>query len=71
MQIVDTNTAQLLREYAGRYETADFIVGDPSWFMHQVSGRRNQEIMAFMAAALKAEKFGFFAQGGSQPFNEE
>jgi len=22
-------------------------------------------------AALKAEKFGFFAQGGSQPFNEE
>lgn len=52
MQIVDKNTAQLLREYADRYETADFIVGDPSWFMHQVSGRRNQEIMAFMAAAL-------------------
>ncbi len=49
---MDTKTAQLLREYAERYETAGFIVGDPSWFMHQVKGQRNQEIMAFMAAAL-------------------
>lgn len=49
---MDTKTAQLLREYADRYETEDFIVGDPSWFMHQVKGRRNQEMMAFMAAAL-------------------
>lgn len=43
---------ELLKEYARRYETADFLNGDPSWFMHQVEGQRNQEIMAFMAAAL-------------------
>lgn len=49
---MDSFTANLLREYARRYETADFIVGDPSWFMHQVKGDRNREMMAFMAAAL-------------------
>ena len=27
--------------------------------------------LSFMEAALKAEKLGFFAQGGSQPFNKE
>lgn len=43
---------ELLRDYAARYETADFIVGDPSWFMHQVRGQANQEMMAFIAAAL-------------------
>ncbi len=45
-------TEDTLKEYAARYETEDFLQGDPSWFMHQVSGRLNQEIMAFMAAAL-------------------
>ena len=44
--------ANKLREYASRYETPDFLVGDPSWFMHQVQGVNNQEMMAFMAAAL-------------------
>ena len=41
-----------MRENARRYEMAGFIEGDPSWFMHQVSGALNQEAMAFVAANL-------------------
>ena len=37
---------------AERYETAEFIVGDPSWWMHQVSGSHNQEASAFVASVL-------------------
>lgn len=47
MQIEDT-----LREYAEKYETRDFLDGDPSWFMHQVSGEENQETIAFIASCL-------------------
>ena len=43
---------QLLAEYAARYETEDFLAGDPSWFMHQVDGRLNQETLAFVASCL-------------------
>ncbi len=43
---------QLLAEYAARYETEDFLIGDPSWFMHQVEGRLNQETLAFVASCL-------------------
>lgn len=43
--------SQLIR-YAEQYETAEFLNGDPSWFMHQVSGNENQEAMAFIAASL-------------------
>lgn len=50
--MTDAATAALLREYAARYETAAFLEGDPSWFMHQVSGNLNQEMMAFLAMAL-------------------
>lgn len=42
----------LLIEYAGRYETPDFLPADPSWFMHKVNGRQNQETMAFIASCL-------------------
>ena len=42
----------LLVQYARYYETAEFLEGDPSWFMHQVAGAANQEAMAFVAAAL-------------------
>ncbi|MBQ4184524.1 MAG: DUF2400 domain-containing protein [Bacteroidales bacterium] len=49
---VSCDVAALLREYAERYETADFIVGDPSWFMHQVSSDVDREVMAFLAAGL-------------------
>ena len=31
---------------------ADFINGDPSWFMHQVEGDSNKEILAFIASSL-------------------
>ncbi len=43
---------KLLREYADRYETADFLPADPSWFMHQVIGPDNQEVTAFIASCL-------------------
>lgn len=42
----------MLLKYAARYETAAFLDGDPSWFMHQVKGRANREATAFVAAAL-------------------
>lgn len=46
-------TLQLtLQQYAQQYETHDFVKGDPSWFMHQVSGQQNQELMAWVAQAL-------------------
>jgi len=42
----------MLIRYAAQYECRDFIIGDPSWFMHQVKGRDNQEAMAFIASCL-------------------
>ena len=56
---MDARTIKLLREYADRYETASFIEGDPSWFMHQVKGAENREATAFTASALS---FGSRAQ---------
>ncbi len=41
-----------LRLQADKYETAAFLEDDPSWFMHQVSGKANQEVMALLASAL-------------------
>jgi uncharacterized protein (TIGR02757 family) len=52
MPMTTEQTNRLLAEYADRYETADFLTGDPSWFMHQVEGRANQETMAFIASCL-------------------
>ena len=45
-------TANLLRQYATQYETAEFLNGDPSWFMHQVAGVQNQEAMALVTSVL-------------------
>lgn len=42
----------LLHDYASRYETEDFLADDPALFMHLVSGRKNQEAMAFIASVL-------------------
>lgn len=42
----------LLTDYAARYETADFLNGDPSWFMHRVEGQPNRETLAFIASCL-------------------
>ena len=50
--IMDEQTKETLRQYAQRYETRDFLNGDPSWFMHQVDGDVNRETMAFIAASL-------------------
>ena len=44
--------SDLLRAYAEKYETPEFICGDPSWFMHQVEGPANQETTAFVASCL-------------------
>jgi len=49
---MDKNTKKLLISYAERYETSDFLIGDPSWFMHQVEGKENQEAMALIASSL-------------------
>lgn len=43
---------QLLAGLADRYETAAFIEGDPSCFMHQTEGARNRETAAFLAMCL-------------------
>ncbi len=54
------STHQLLQQYAERYETADFLIDDPSWFMHQVNGIKNQEAMAFIASSLSYGSRGQF-----------
>lgn len=41
-----------LRVLADKYETREFIQGDPSWFMHQVEGDDNKEAVAFVASCL-------------------
>ncbi len=37
---------------ANKYETKEFLYGDPSWFMHQVNDSDNKEVMAFIASIL-------------------
>lgn len=49
---MDIAIRELLIRYAERFETPSFIINDPSWFMHQVDGCNNQEIMAFIASCL-------------------
>ncbi|MCR5414250.1 MAG: TIGR02757 family protein [Kiritimatiellae bacterium] len=56
---MDAKTKRTLRECAAKYETRAFIEGDPSWFMHQVKGKRNMEATAFVASSLS---FGSRAQ---------
>ena len=51
-QKMNCKTRELLTEYAAKYETADFLTGDPSWFMHQVEDPHNQEVMALIASCL-------------------
>ena len=43
---------ETLHTLAEKYETRDFIVGDPSWFMHQVEKEADKELIAFIASAL-------------------
>lgn len=41
-----------LTALAEKYERKEFLVGDPSWFMHQIEGDTNKELLAFIASAL-------------------
>ncbi len=50
--MTDENLKALLLRLADKYEVAEFLDGDPSWFMHQVAGRENQEMMGFLASVL-------------------
>lgn len=54
------NLTELLKTLANKYETKDFIIGDPSWFMHQVKGIGNQEVMGFIASVLSFGKRSLF-----------
>ena len=51
LQSVD-GIGDILIRYARQYETKEFLIGDPSWFMHQVEGDENRETMAFIASCL-------------------
>lgn len=41
-----------LKALASKYETKEFLVGDPSWFMHQVEQETDKELLAFIASSL-------------------
>lgn len=41
-----------LTSLADKYENKEFLIGDPSWFMHQVEGEANKELLAFVASCL-------------------
>jgi len=45
-------TTALLRRLADRYETAEFLEGDPSWFMHQARTDGDAELMGFVASCF-------------------
>lgn len=62
-----------LRLYADKYETKEFIFGDPSFFMHQVEDDKDKETIAFIASCFsygsrkqfmpKIEQFLLFSEG--------
>lgn len=49
---MDTELNNLLKSLAFKYENKEFLDGDPSWFMHQVAGDTNKELLAFVASCL-------------------
>lgn len=49
---MDTELKKHLKSLAAKYENKEFLIGDPSWFMHQVAGDSNKEFLAFIASAL-------------------
>lgn len=50
--MIDDATRDKLLRLASQYETAEFLRGDPSWFMHQVGGEADREAVAFLASCL-------------------
>lgn len=49
---METKLINHLKSLAEKYERKEFLVGDPSWFMHQVEGDTNRELLAFIASAI-------------------
>ena len=49
---MDAKLRSLLVSLADEYETASFLEGDPSQFMHKAKGAKNQEATAFVASCL-------------------
>lgn len=49
---METELMRHLKSLAFIYERKEFIDGDPSWFMHQIEGETNKELLAFIASAL-------------------
>lgn len=49
---METKLKNQLKSLAEKYERKEFLVGDPSWFMHQVEGDTNKELLSFIASAL-------------------
>ena len=47
MQNVNDN-AEMLKQLAFKYENKEFLVGDPSWFMHQVEDSCDKELLALL-----------------------
>src|SRR5574344_1727282 len=46
------DNAELLRQLAFKYENKEFLVGEPSWFMHQVESSYDKDLLAFIASSL-------------------
>lgn len=49
---MDTGLTYHLKSLADKYENKEFLIGDPSWFMHQIEGEANKELLAFIASSL-------------------
>lgn len=49
---MDTELKNLLKSLALKYENKEFLIGDPSWFMHQVERDSDKELLAFIASSL-------------------
>lgn len=49
---MDTGLNNHLKSLAEKYERKEFLIGDPSWFMHQVEGNDNKELLSFIAATV-------------------
>lgn len=50
--MVYSHISALLRRLASQYERPDFIIGDPSWFMHQARSEADAESMGFVASCF-------------------
>ena len=49
---METELKNHLKSLASLYENEEFLVGDPSWFMHQVEDSLDKELLAFIASSL-------------------